>query len=123
MAEADGIYKCNVCGNVVSVIEAHEGTLVCCGQNMEFLKAKNKDDGQEKHVPILEKVEDKVKVKVGSVPHPMEEKHFIEIIQLLKDGKVVAEKRLKFTDKPEATFCAEGDSARIYCNIHGLWKG
>lgn len=123
MAEKEGIYKCHVCGNVVSVIEAHEGVLVCCGKEMELMKAKTEDEGKEKHVPVLEKSEGKTLVKIGSVPHPMEEKHFIELVQLFKDGKMVAEKRLTFTDKPEANFCEDGDEARIYCNIHGLWRG
>ena len=125
MAEKDGIYKCNVCGNVVSVIEAHQGELVCCGQPMELLKAKTKDEGQEKHVPVVEKTEAGVKVKVGEVPHPMEEEHYIALIQLIKDGKVIEGRKLYPGDKPEASFCLEntsGITARELCNVHGLWK-
>jgi superoxide reductase len=127
MAEQNGIYKCSVCGNVVSVLEAHAGELVCCGKEMELLKEKTaEEEGKEKHVPIIEKTEGGVKVKVGSVPHPMEEKHFISLIQLIDTkGNVVIGKRLKPGDKPEAEFCclasADGLRARIYCNIHGLW--
>jgi superoxide reductase len=127
MAEQNGIYKCSVCGNVVSVLEAHAGIVVCCGKPMELLKEKSaKDEGREKHVPVIEKIKDGVKVKVGSISHPMEEKHFISLIQLIdKKGGVVMGKRLKPGDKPEAEFCclvpAEVLRARIYCNIHGLW--
>ena len=126
MAEQDGIYKCSVCGNVVSVIEAHEGTLVCCGQDMSLLEVKKPEqEGKEKHVPIIKVEGNKVTVKVGSVEHPMEEKHFIELIQILKDGKVIAEKRLYPGQKPMVLFeleDAQGITAREYCNIHGLWQ-
>ncbi len=126
MAEENGIYKCEVCGNIVSVIEAHDGTLVCCGQEMKILEEKAiEQEGNEKHVPIIETSEGKVKVSVGSVPHPMEEDHWIELIQLLKDGKVIAEKKLSPGDTPVAEFCVsntEGISAREICNKHGLWK-
>jgi superoxide reductase len=124
MAETDGIYKCEICGNVVSVIEGHQGELVCCGKPMVFQQEKNvEQEGKEKHVPILENLNGQIIVKVGSVEHPMEEKHYIELIELLKDGKVIASKKLTFNDKPEATFCMDGKgiTARIYCNVHGLW--
>ena len=126
MAKQDGIYKCNVCGNVVSVIEAHDGELVCCGQQMVLLEAKTKEqEGEEKHVPVVEIEGNNVKVKVGSVPHPMEEDHYIELIQIIKDGKVLEGKRLKPGDEPVASFCldnTEGITAREVCNKHGLWK-
>jgi superoxide reductase len=126
MAKQNGIYKCSVCGNVVSVLEAHDGTLVCCGKPMELLKEKTaKEEGKEKHVPVIEKIKGGVKVKVGSIPHPMEEKHYISLIQLIKDGDVVIGKRLSPGDRPEAEFCCmvstAGLKARIYCNVHGLW--
>ena len=138
MAEQNRIYKCSICGNVISVLEAHAGILVCCGKPMELLKEKTaKDEGaetdvsetkkvKEKHVPVIETIKEGVKVKVGSLPHPMEEKHFISLIQLIdKKGGVVMGKRLKPGDKPEAEFCClapmSGLRARIYCNIHGLW--
>jgi superoxide reductase len=125
MAKQNGIYKCNVCGNVVSVLEAHDGTLVCCGKPMELLKEKTAEEGKEKHVPVIETIEGGVRVKVGSVPHPMEEKHYISLIQLIKDGDVVIGKRLGPGDRPEAEFCCiastGGLKARIYCNVHGLW--
>ena len=127
MAEQNRIYKCSVCGNVVSVLEAHAGTLVCCGKEMELLKEKTAvSEGKEKHVPVIQKTEEGILIKVGSIPHPMEEKHYISLIQLIdKKGEVVIGKRLKPGQKPEALFCClastEGMRARIYCNIHGLW--
>ena len=126
MSKQNGMYKCGVCGNVVSVVEAHEGELVCCGQPMNLLEEKTQDEGLEKHVPVIEKIEGGVKVKVGSVEHPMEEAHYIELIQLVKDGNAVIGKRLNPEDKPEVEFCClvetEGLKARALCNIHGLWK-
>jgi len=125
MAEQDAIYKCSVCGNTVSVIDAQAGTLTCCGKDMELLEVhKIEDEGKEKHVPVVEINEGNVKVKVGSVPHPMEAEHFIGLIQLVKDGKIVGGKRLNAGDNPEAEFClddASGITARIWCNKHGLW--
>jgi len=123
MAELKQIYRCNICGNIVEVLHAGAGQLVCCGQPMELLKEKTEDIGLEKHVPVIEKTESGVKVKVGSTPHPMEEKHYIEWIEIIADGRVYR-KFLKPGMKPEAEFDvkAEKIEAREYCNIHGLWK-
>ncbi|MCW3993256.1 MAG: desulfoferrodoxin [Candidatus Bathyarchaeota archaeon] len=123
MTELRQIYRCNVCGNIVEVIHTGVGELVCCGQPMELLTEKTADVGLEKHVPVIEKVGNKVKVKVGSVPHPMEQKHHIEWIETIADDKS-CRKFLKPGEKPEAEFeiTAEKIEAREYCNIHGLWK-
>ena len=125
MTEVDQIYKCDVCGNVVSVIEAGNGDLVCCGQNMKLFEVKTAEqEGKEKHVPVIEIEGNNATVRVGSVPHPMEEKHWIELIEIVKKGKVIASARLSAGDKPEATFClddTEGITARELCNVHGLW--
>jgi superoxide reductase len=123
MTELKQIYRCNICGNIVEVLHAGVGQLVCCGQPMELLTEKTADVGLEKHVPMIEKVGDKVKVKVGSVPHPMEQKHYIEWIEVITNGKT-CRKFLKSGNKPEAEFeiTAEKIEAREYCNIHGLWK-
>ena len=123
MTERNQIYRCNVCGNIVEVLHAGIGELVCCGQPMELLKELTEDVGQEKHVPVIEKTESGVKVKVGSVPHPMETNHFIEWIEIIADGKTYR-KFLKPGDEPEAKFevKAENIVAREYCNLHNLWK-
>lgn len=119
------VYKCEVCGNMVIAIHEGAGDLVCCGQDMVLKTENTVDAALEKHVPVIEKDGDKVIVKVGSVAHPMEEKHYIEWIELMV-GDVVLTKMLKPGDAPEATFCICGLSgdlqAREYCNIHGLWK-
>ncbi len=121
--EIKQIYKCNICGNVVEVLFVGGGQLVCCEKPMELMVDKNQDVGQEKHVPVIEKIEDSFLVKVGSVPHPMEQTHYIEWIELIVDGKSCRQ-FLKPGDKPEAIFKVKGKnvSAREYCNIHGLWK-
>ena len=125
MAKQNAIYKCDICGNVVSVLEAHAGELVCCGQPMNLLEEKTAEqEGKEKHVPVVESFEGGIRVKVGSIPHPMEEKHYIELIQLIKGDDVIVGKRLKPGDEPVAEFCianAGGLKARILCNIHGVW--
>jgi superoxide reductase len=108
---------------MVEVLHAGAGKLLCCGQSMELLKEKTEVAGQEKHVPLIEKVETGIKVKVGSIPHPMEEKHYIKWIEIIADGGVYR-KFLKPREKPEVEFetKAEKIKAREYCNIHGLWK-
>lgn len=124
MTQENQIYRCNICGNIVEVLHAGAGQLVCCGENMELLEAKQEDEGQEKHVPVIEKSEKGAKVKVGSVAHPMEGTHYIEWIEL-QAGDKVFKKFLNPEHKPEAEFETEEDSlsARIYCNVHGLWEG
>jgi superoxide reductase len=121
--ERNQIYKCNVCGNIVEILFVGGGTLVCCGQPMELMEEKTKEIGFEKHVPVIEKTEKGIKIKVGSIPHPMEETHYIEWIELIVDGKRYKE-FLKPNNPPEAEFCTTGDNlqARIYCNLHGVWK-
>jgi superoxide reductase len=117
------IYRCEICGNVVEVLDEGGGELVCCGQPMKLMEEKTNDEGKEKHVPIIEKTEEGIKVKVGSVPHPMIEEHYIEWIEILtEEGKF--KKFLKPGDLPEAEFSVKGQNiqARIYCNLHGLWK-
>jgi superoxide reductase len=124
MIKQGQIYKCNVCGNIVELLHVGGGTLVCCGQPMQLLLEKTEDVGKEKHVPVIEKIsETKVRVKIGSIPHPMEEKHYIEWIEIIADGRTY-KKFLKPANKPEAEFeiKAEEILAREYCNIHGLWK-
>ncbi len=117
------IYKCLVCGNIIEVLHAGGGQLACCGQPMKLLEEKTEDIGGEKHVPVLEKTDAGVKVKVGSISHPMEEKHYIEWVEILADG-VTYRKFLEPTDKPEAEFevKAEEVETREYYNLHGLWK-
>ena len=117
------IYKCEVCGNIVEVLHKGAGELVCCGQLMVLRKENTVDAAKEKHVPVVERTEGGVSVKVGSVVHPMEEKHYIEWIEIIADGKAYRQ-FLKPGDSPEAMFDIEaGDvTAREYCNLHGLWK-
>ncbi len=124
MAKPLEIYECKVCGNLVEVLRGGVGELVCCGQPMEKLTAKTADEGKEKHVPVIEKIDGGYKVKIGSVPHPMEEKHHIEWIELIADGKAYRQS-LNAGDAPEAIFNVEaaGIGAREHCNIHGLWEG
>ncbi|MBU4194232.1 MAG: desulfoferrodoxin [Actinobacteria bacterium] len=124
MAERYEVYKCELCGNIVTVLHGGKGELVCCGQPM-VLKGENTTDAVvEKHVPVIEKAGAEVKVKVGSVAHPMTDEHYIEWIQV-RVGDEGCRRFLKPGDAPEAEFEAggEGLTARAYCNIHGLWKG
>lgn len=125
MTKLHEIYKCAVCGNIVEVVHEGNGELVCCGQPMVLQKPGVTDGAAEKHVPVIEKIDGGYKVKVGSVPHPMIDVHWIEWIELICEecGKV-QRKYLKPGDAPEAVFKTDSKKviAREYCNIHGLWQ-
>ena len=125
MTQKKQIYRCNICGNIVEVLNAGQGQLVCCGQPMELIKENTTDASLEKHVPVIEKTDSGFKVKVGSVPHPMEDEHYIQWIELIVDD-ISYRKFLKPHDLPEAEFLIDTQKdkveARAYCNLHGLWK-
>ncbi len=123
MAERYEVYKCEICGNIVAVLHGGKGELVCCGQPMVLRGENTTDAAVEKHVPIMEKVDGGVRVKVGSVAHPMIDEHYIEWIQVRSNGEG-CRFFLQPGDEPEALFESGGGAtiARAYCNIHGLWK-
>ncbi len=123
MAKLLEVYKCNLCGNIVETLHAGGGDLVCCGEEMVLLAENTVDAAKEKHVPVIEKVEGGYKVTVGSVAHPMEEKHYIEWIELIADGKAYRQ-FLKPGEVAEAVFCVAASSvtARELCNLHGQWS-
>ena len=123
MAKRLEIYKCEICGNIVEVLHEGVGQLVCCNQPMKLYEENTVDAAKEKHVPVVEKVDGGFKVKVGSVPHPMEQKHYIEWIEVIADGDAYRH-FLKPGDAPEAVFNIKADdvTAREYCNLHGLWR-
>lgn len=123
MTNLNQVYKCEVCGNIIEVVHPSGGQLVCCGKPMTHLNENTVDASKEKHVPVIEKIEGGVLVKVGGIEHPMEEKHYIEWIEVHADNKVYR-KHLKPGDKPEAIFMLDEEIkfAREYCNVHGLWK-
>ena len=124
MTKKKQIYKCDICGNVIEVLNIGAESLVCCGTAMRLEGEKSQDQGNEKHVPIIEKTEFGYKVKVGSTEHPMEESHFIEWIEINTDDGKSGKKFLNPGDKPEADFYAKANivTVRAYCNLHGLWK-
>ena len=123
MAKRLEVYKCDLCGNIVEVLHGGQGTLVCCGQDMILQVENTVDAAKEKHVPVIEKIDGGYKVSVGSVAHPMEEKHYIEWIELI-DGDIAYRQFLNPGDAPEAVFMVDAAevTAREFCNLHGLWK-
>ena len=116
------VYKCGVCGNITKVVHASGGTLVCCGQPMVLQQEKTADAGKEKHVPVVEKTAQGIIVKIGSLPHPMEEKHYIEWVEV-RTGEHIYIRGFKPGENPEAEFPVTDTrvKVRIYCNVHGLW--
>jgi len=132
MTEIKQIYKCNICGNIVEVLHAGVGELVCCGKPMDLLIEKNNDEGLEKHIPVIGKFfdadsdETRNAVVIGEVLHPMEPAHHIEWIEVIYDGSSV-KKFLNPSDAPKMLFDfnnidPEKVKLRAYCNIHGLWS-
>ncbi len=123
MASRLEVYKCEICGNIVEIFHGGKGELVCCKQPMKLLEGNTTDAALEKHVPVIEKIDGGFKVAVGSVAHPMEEKHYIEWIELVA-GDEVYRKHLNPGEAPEAIFLVDAENvyAREYCNIHGHWK-
>jgi len=123
MAKRLDVYKCDICGQIVEVIEGGGGELVCCGKSMDLLVENTVDAAKEKHVPVIEKIDGGVKLSVGSVAHPMADEHYIQWIELIADGKAYRQ-FLSPGDAPEAVFCVDASEigAREYCNLHGLWK-
>jgi len=125
MTEKYEIYKCDICGNIVEIVHDGRGTLVCCGQPMTKMVPKTTEAGTEKHLPVVEPDGQGVLIKIGSVPHPMEEAHYIEWVEVFrKDGKVIRIP-LKPGDKPEVHFGHPIEDileVRAYCNVHGLWS-
>ena len=118
------VYRCNECGTVLGIIApGGDATLVHCGEPMELLDEQTADPAENKHVPVIERVDGGFKVKVGSTPHPMTDAHYIMWIDLIAD-EAIFRQFLHPGDKPEATFSVEAKevSAREYCNLHGLWK-
>lgn len=118
-----GVYKCNICGNIVEVLHSGKGELVCCGEPMKLMEEQTAEQANEKHVPVVEEMAEGIKVVIGSTLHPMEEKHYIEWIQVITDQGAY-KKFLHPGDKPEAVFekVKNWKKVREYCNIHGLWK-
>ena len=123
MTEKLQIYKCERCGNIVEMLHGGHGELICCGGPMKLYVENTVDAAKEKHVPVIQEGSPGLQVKVGSVAHPMEDKHYIEWIEIIADGRAYRQ-FLNPGDAPEATFCVKAESitAREYCNIHGLWK-
>ena len=124
MAKKLEVYKCQVCGHIVEVIHDGDGTMVCCGKNMSLLKENSTDAATEKHVPVVSKSDHGITAKVGQVAHPMEEKHYIEWIEVISADGAADRKFLKPGQAPEAEFCCADDTSTVreYCNLHGLWK-
>lgn len=120
------LYKCSLCGNLVEVVLTGSGTLICCGQEMELLKANTVDASAEKHVPVIEVDGEEKIIRVGQSPHPMEEKHYIQFIEVFsKDKKFIKRKYLCPGEEPMMKLkcgCKEPITAREMCNIHGLWS-
>ncbi|MCI9110304.1 MAG: desulfoferrodoxin [Bacilli bacterium] len=116
------ICKCNVCGNVISILDDNGGKLICCNEEMELMVPESSDGAREKHVPVITKDGDEIIVSVGSVAHPMDDDHYINWIALVNDD-VVTRVNLNPNDEPEARFpYTKGSIVYAYCDKHGLWK-
>jgi superoxide reductase len=123
MTQSKQVYKCADCNTLLEVLVTNGKEINCCGQGMSLIKAKTQDEGQEKHVPVIKKTDNGIKVKIGEVAHPMEDEHYIQFIEIIADNKIYRQE-LKAGQEPEAEFPVQSDNvtAREYCNVHGLWQ-
>ncbi len=118
-------YRCKHCGNLIVKLHDSGVPVICCGEPMEQLQPGTSDGAYEKHVPVVERDGNIVKVAVGSVEHPMLPAHHIQWIVLeCENGYQV--KYLNAGEKPVAEFVV-GETNKViaayeYCNLHGLWK-
>lgn len=117
------LFKCDICGNIVELINNGGGTLVCCGEEMKEIVLSAEETTYEKHIPVVTKENDVLTVQVGSTIHPMTEAHYIEWIAVV-EGDVVTKKTLHPNDEPTASFEVSSDSYEVYayCNLHGFYK-
>lgn len=117
-------YICKHCGNMIGMIKSSGVNVVCCGDPMTELKPNIVEASQEKHLPVVTIEGNIVKVKVGSVEHPMTEEHHIAWIYL-ETEQGGQRKKLAVGSKPEAEFALAGGDKVVgvyeYCNLHGLW--
>lgn len=117
-------YRCNICGNLICMVNDAGVIPSCCGEEMESITPNTIDAIQEKHVPVIKQKENNVTVCVGSMPHPMTESHSIKWI-ILQTDKGIYTRLLMPEDEPKACFCIKGDECPIrayeWCNLHGLW--
>jgi superoxide reductase len=117
-------YICEKCGNIIGKIHDSGVSVVCCGQKMTYLEAGVVEASREKHIPVVKKEGNTVKVTVGSVLHPMTEEHSITWVYLQTD-KGGQRKCLAPNEAPEVTFALADEkpiAVFAYCNLHGLWK-
>lgn len=124
MSKEHKFYRCNHCNNMITMLESSGVPVICCGEEMEELAANTIDASKEKHVPVVSMVGNTILVEVGSIAHPMEEKHYIKWIylQTKRGGQI---KNLVPQEEPRAVFSLDDDEVVAiyeYCNLHGLWK-
>lgn len=124
MIKKKSIYFCKKCNNVVESLWNGKAPIVCCNEPMEELTANTVDAAVEKHVPVIERDGNTVKVCVGSVAHPMGSDHYILFIEVLAGDKVYRHDFNEGDTQAEAVFTIEETDivARAFCNLHGLWQ-
>ena len=122
------LYRCDMCNNIIEVLQEGKGELVCCNEPMVLIKNNTSeiDELNDKHIPVIEKEIDNLKIRIGAKRHPMSHEHHITFIQAISsDEKYVKTKFLSIEDEPELNLKTKNDSlwARALCNIHGLFRG
>ena len=115
-------YKCNICGNVIGLINGNSANIKCCGESMQQLVPNTVDAATEKHVPVYQISGDELIVRVGGVDHPMDPDHYIMWVAIVSENQTTRI-ALKPGDKPEVRFkYIPRSTLYAYCNKHGLWK-
>jgi len=122
MKQNTKFYTCPICGNVIGLIDGDIMHMTCCGKPMQLLEANTVDASQEKHVPVYERSEDEIVVRVGSVEHPMEKDHYIMWIAQVSDNKTMRVSLYPEQDTIVRFKYIPGATLYAYCNKHGLWS-
>ena len=127
MTEKLELYRCKHCGMIIQVMQKGAGTLVCCGEPMEKLEHNTEETNlYEKHIPVFEHDENCTVVKVGSVPHPMIQEHYIQFIQVISEDKNCIQTKFLHPNEDPQIKIKDGLKPKCaieYCNLHGLFKG
>lgn len=117
------LFRCEICGNIVELINDGGGTLVCCGEEMVEIAISTEENTYEKHIPFVEKEGNEVTVQIGKTIHPMIDAHYIEWIAVVEEDRI-QKVILKPNDEPVAKFNVKSDNFIVYtyCNIHGFYQ-
>lgn len=100
-------YKCNVCKNVIGLIEGDPANIKCCNKPMQHLQPISENNN--KNNLVCKKEEDKLIVNVGKFDYPMSTDDYIMWIAQVTDNQTTRI-RLHPGELPQVIFPYVGNS-------------